>query len=77
MGEGDYLWDETAQLESGCYLLEFWANPGELAPYGSHIPASPIERTCRVEVEVTAGETSTVVISDIPVGDGPCPLAGS
>jgi hypothetical protein len=76
-GEDDYLWDETAQLEPGTCEVTFWANPGELAPYGSYIPAEPIERRCWVDVEVRAGETSTVVITDIPVGDGPCPAAGS
>jgi hypothetical protein len=76
-GEGDYLWDETAQFEPGTCEVTFWANPGELAPYGSHIPAGPIERTCSVDVEVVAGEVSTLVITDIPVGRGPCPMVGS
>ena len=74
-GEGDYLWDETAQFEPGTCEITFWANPGELAPYGSHVPAGAIERTCTVDVEVFAGEVSTVVITDIPVGSGPCLVA--
>jgi hypothetical protein len=75
-GAGDYMWDQTAQLEPGSYSIQFWANPGELAPYGSHIPAEPIERGCSVEVEVAAGETATVVISDIPPSGGDtCPDA--
>lgn len=64
--EGDYLWDETALLEPGTYVIDFWANPGELAPYGSHLPAEPIERRCWVEVRVEAGEASTVILSEIP-----------
>jgi glucose/arabinose dehydrogenase len=70
-GEGAYLWDETARLKPGIYQITFWANPGELAPYGSHIPSLPIERECQVTVEVTAGHNTEVVISDIPIaGDG-------
>ena len=41
-GAGDYLWDETAALQPGTYQVDLWANPGELRPYGSYIPASPI-----------------------------------
>jgi sugar lactone lactonase YvrE len=65
-GEGDYLWDQTALLEPGNYQIDFWANPGELAPYGHALPSSPIERECSVDVEVRAGENTTVVISGIP-----------
>jgi hypothetical protein len=74
-GEGDYLWDQTARLEPGTYRIEFWANPGELAPYGSHIPAGTIERECYVDVEVSAGEAALVVISEIPREHEPCPQA--
>ncbi|MDJ0662977.1 MAG: carboxylesterase family protein [Acidimicrobiia bacterium] len=73
--EGDYLWNETARLQPGTYGIELYANPGELNPYGKYIPAEPIERRCWIDVEVRAGETSTVVISELPLGDGPCPLA--
>jgi hypothetical protein len=76
-GEGDYLWDQTARLEPGTYRVEFWANPGELAPYGSHIPAGAIERECYVDVEVSAGEATLVVISEIPREHEPCPEATS
>jgi hypothetical protein len=77
-GEGDYLWDQTARLEPGTYRIEFWANPGELAPYGSHIPAGAIERECYVDVEVSAGEGALVVISEIPRGEHDlCPEATS
>jgi len=71
----DYRWDETARLQPGTYRIDFWANPDELKPYGNMIPSLPIERSCWVEVEVTAGEATTVVITDIPVGEGdaPCP----
>jgi len=74
-GAEDYLWAETAELEPGSYRIDFWANPGELAPYGSHIPAEPIERHCSVSVEVRAGESTPVVISGIP-RDGPCSEVG-
>lgn len=74
-GEGDYLWSETAQLEPGTCEVTFWANPGELDPYGRHIPAGPIERSCWAEVEVRAGEVTRLVITDIPVGAGTCPIA--
>jgi ketosteroid isomerase-like protein len=74
-GEGDYVWEDTARLEPGTYRIDLWANPGELEPYGSHVPTSP-ERTCWVDVVVSAGEVSTVVITDIPVGYNPCPEAG-
>ena len=74
-GADDYFWDLTAQLEPGRYQIDLWANPGELSPYGSHIPASPIERTCTVDIEVTAGENTTVVITQIPPDVGPCVLA--
>jgi hypothetical protein len=72
-GAYDYLWEERAWLDPGSYRITFWANPDVLRPYGSHIPASPIERTCEVDVEVVAGEMTTVTITDIPAGDGPCP----
>ena len=71
----DYFWGETAQLEPGRYQIDLWANPGELAPYGSHIPASPIERTCTIDVDVTAGQNTTVVITGIPAEGDPCRLA--
>ncbi|NNC40834.1 MAG: hypothetical protein HKN95_09090, partial [Acidimicrobiia bacterium] len=54
-GDGDYSWDKTAMLEPGTYQIDFLANPDELAPYGSHLPASPIERECSIAVEVAAG----------------------
>ena len=34
------------------------------------IPAGPIERTCAVQADVIAGETTTVTIRDIPIGVG-------
>lgn len=71
----DYFWGETAQLEPGRYQIDLWANPGELAPYGSHIPASPIERTCTLDVDVTAGQNTTVVITGIPADGEPCETA--
>ena len=74
-GADDYFWDLTAQLKPGRYQIDLWANPGELSPYGSHIPASPIERTCTVDIEVTAGENTTVVITDIPADGEPCQTA--
>ena len=74
-GAGDYLWDETAALEPGTYRIEFWANPGELRPYGNMIPEAPIERSCSMNVEVAAGETTTVTISDIPKGDAGLPCS--
>jgi len=71
----DYRWNQTARLQPGTYRIDFWANPYELKPYGNMIPSLPIERSCWIEVEVTAGEATTVVITDIPVGEGdaPCP----
>jgi hypothetical protein len=74
-GAEDYFWGETAQLEPGRYRIDLWANPGELAPYGSHIPASPIERTCTLDVDVTAGQNTTVVITGIPADGEPCETA--
>lgn len=71
----DYFWNETAQLEPGRYRIDVWANPGELAPYGSHIPASPIERTCTIGVDVTAGENTTVVVTGMPKDGEPCQTA--
>lgn len=76
-GLGDYEWEETAMLEPGTYRIDLNANPGELAPYGNYIPADPIERSCWVDVEVRAGETSTIVILDLPIGHGPCLEEGS
>jgi hypothetical protein len=75
-GAGDYVWEETARLEPGTYRIDFWANPGELKPYGNYVPSIPVERSCWVDVEVIAGEASKVVITDIPV-DGPCQVASS
>ena len=79
-GAGDYLWEETARLEPGTYRIDFFANPGNLAPYGSHIPAGSVERQCWVEAEVRAGEESLVVISGIPnwvvKGAYQCPPVG-
>lgn len=68
----DYHWDSVAQLEPGRYQIVVWANPGELVPYGSHIPASPIERTCTLEVEVAAGRNTTVAITGISTDGEPC-----
>lgn len=65
-GEGAYLWDETAGLESGMYRIHFLANPGKLAPYNKNIPAEPIERYCSLDVEVSSGIDTTVSISGIP-----------
>jgi hypothetical protein len=76
-GLGDYLWDKTMWLDPGTYRIEFWANPGELPPYGNYIPSDGIERSCWVDVEVRDGEVSKVVISDIPRGHGLCPDASS
>lgn len=73
-GASDYLWDETAALAPGTYQIEFWANPGELQPFGSMIPADPIERRCSMDVEVAAGETTTVTITEIPA-QGSCGAA--
>ncbi len=71
-GAGDYLWEETARLVPGSYRIDFWANPGELASYGSHVATGAI-RQCSLDVEVRAGEVSTVVISGIPSGALRCP----
>lgn len=73
-GAEDYLWNQTAQLEPGTYQVTFWANPGELAPYGSHIPRG-FERTCSIDVEVVAGTTTTVIVTEIPLQGEPCQLA--
>lgn len=75
-GAGDYLWEETALLEPGTYRITFWANPGELKPYGSHIPAG-VGRSCWIDVEVNAGEATTVVISGFRGNHDECPEAGS
>ena len=70
----DYRWDDVARFEAGRYRIDVWANPGELAPYGSHIPAGSIERQCWIDdVEVRAGEVVTVTITDVPAVPGPCP----
>jgi hypothetical protein len=68
----DYLWDLTAQLEPGTYQVYYWANPGELDPYGSHVPAGPIERRCDIDVIVVAGYATDVIVTDMPPGDIPC-----
>jgi hypothetical protein len=64
-------------LEPGEYQILFAANPGELAPYSSHIPAAGYERGCSVAVDVVAGEVTELVITEIPmaVGDDLCQLA--
>jgi len=72
-GGEDYFWNETAQLAPGRYQVVLWANPGELAPYGSHIPADP-ERACTIDVEVVAGIDTEVVVTGIPADGEPCPL---
>ncbi len=76
-GDDAYLWNETAKLEPGEYQILFAANPGELAPYGSHIPAAGFERGCSVAVDVVAGEVTELVITDIPMafGNDLCPSA--
>jgi hypothetical protein len=71
-GAGDYLWNRTAWLEPGTYRIDFYANPGELAPYGSHLPSAGAELYCGLEVDVVAGEISTVTIPGIPIGGDPC-----
>jgi len=76
-GAGDYLWEETAWLEPGTYRIDFYANPGELAPYGSHLPSGGHERGCDLVVEVNAGQISTVTISEIPAAGGQCAQPGS
>ena len=76
-GAEDYLWNLTAQLEPGIYQVTFWANPGELNPYGSHIPASPIERQCDIAVNVGAGYVTDVIVTDMPPGDVPCTFTTS
>ena len=68
----DYFWDSVAQLEPGRYRIDVFANPGELKPFGSHIPASPVERSCEVTIDVTAGQNTAIVITDIPIERGPC-----
>ncbi len=75
-GADDYLWDETATLRPGTYRVEVYAHPGELIPFGRLIPADPIDRRCFVDVDVHAGETTLVTISDIPAGDDPPPCPG-
>jgi hypothetical protein len=72
-GGEDYFWNETAQLAPGRYRVVLWANPGELAPFGSHIPSNP-ERACTIEVEVVAGSDTAVVVTGIPADGEPCPL---
>ena len=67
--EDDYAWDETATLEPGMYSIDLYANPVELAPFGSHLPAEPIERRCLLDVEIEAGSATTVVVTDIPSGE--------
>jgi len=76
-GAEDYLWNLTAQLEPGMYQVTFWANPGELNPYGSHIPASPIERRCDIAVNVAAGYVAEVIVTDMPRADIPCTFTTS
>lgn len=68
----DYLWNITAQLEPGAYEVTLWANPGELAPYGSHIPGGTIERSCAIEIEVRAGFDTGVVVTDFPPDHDGC-----
>jgi hypothetical protein len=70
-GADDYFWNETAQLPPGRYQVVLWANPGELAPYGSHIPSDQ-ERACTVDIEVVAGSDTSVVVTGIPPGGEPC-----
>lgn len=73
-GEYDYDWEETARINPGLYRIDLWANPDLLKPYGSHIPASPTERSCSIDVEVREGEVTRVVIAGIPYRQfGPCP----
>jgi len=71
----DYFWDSVAQLAPGRYRIDIWANPGELRPFGSHIPASPIKRSCSIDVDVTAGEDTTIVVTGVPMEHGPCAVA--
>jgi hypothetical protein len=71
-GAEDYLWDLTAQLEPGTYRVSYWANPGELKPYGSHIPAEFIERRCDIAVNVAAGYVTDLIVTEMPRGDLPC-----
>lgn len=71
-GLEDYDWDEPARLEPGVYRITLWANPQELHPYGSHLPASSNERACHMVVEVSAGEVTSVVVTDIPKGSETC-----
>ena len=71
----DYFWSEAAQLAPGRYQIDIFANPDELKPFGSHIPASPIERSCSIDVDVTAGQNTTIVITDVPMEHGPCAVA--
>jgi hypothetical protein len=75
---GDYLWEETAWVEPGTYRIDFYANPGELAPYGSYVPAAGAELSCVLDVDVNAGQISTVTISGIPpAGGDQCPQVGA
>ena len=75
-GDDDYVWNETAMLEPGTYSLTFAANPGELAPYGSHLPAAGYELGCMASVDVVAGEVTELVVSGVLVigNHAPCPL---
>jgi hypothetical protein len=68
-GDDDYWWDETAELEPGTYRIEITANPGEIIPFGSHIPAAGNERSCFVEVVVESGQDVSLVVTGVPRAD--------
>lgn len=69
-----FLPTETVRIEPGTYTIEVWANPSELTPSANpRIPAESAERSCSIEVEITAGRHLDVFIHDIPTDGGECP----
>jgi hypothetical protein len=63
----DYVWDETAIFGPGEYRVEIVANPGQLTPYGSHVPATGAERRCVAIVEMAEGSAVVIEFSTPPV----------
>jgi hypothetical protein len=69
-----FLPTEIVRIEPGIYTIEIWANPSELTPSANpRVPAETVERSCSIEVEVTAGAHLNVFISDIPIDGRECP----